>query len=83
MSDLLIGMVATQLGIPAEVLAELKATNPRMMGARFGADGQATLTVEVSNPRATFPVNITLPLEQLKRLGPVYKRARELAYAND
>jgi hypothetical protein len=82
MNDMLIGMVASQLGIPSEVLAELKATKPKMLAAVFDHASIipiATLTVEVRNPRGVYTVIISLPLSELRRIQPVYETAAKLA----
>lgn len=83
MNDTLIKIVASQMGIPGHVLEELKASRPSLIKADFGRDGMlpsmVTLTVEVSNPGGTFPVVITLPIEQLKRFPGIYDQAVKLA----
>lgn len=86
MNDMLIQMVASQLGIPASVLAELKATKPQLVGAEFNPDGKSptlvVLTLEVASPQGTFPVVLTLPSEQLKRIPVIYEKAVKLAFKN-
>jgi hypothetical protein len=83
MNDTLIKMVASQMGIPAIVLDELKASRPHLVNADFGRDGalptMVTLTVEVTSPTANFPVVLTLPTAQLKRFPAIYEMAVQLA----
>lgn len=83
MNDTLIKLVASQMGIPGYVLDELKASRPALVKADFGRDGMlpnmVTLTVEVTNPAGSFPVVVTLPVEQLKRLPGIYEQAVQLA----
>jgi hypothetical protein len=84
MNDTLIQIIASQLGIPSSVVDELKASKPRLIHAQFSMDAEpilATLTVEVTGPKRSFPVVITLPLDQLKRIAPIYDKAVKLASA--
>lgn len=86
MNDMLIQMVASQLGIPSHILTELKNSRPELVAAEFDPDGKlpglAVLTVDVSSPGGRFPVVISLPIEQLKRIPAIYQKAVSLAYKN-
>jgi hypothetical protein len=75
-----IKMVASQMGIPPIVVDELKASRPRMVNAQFRL-GMVSLEVEVTSPAGTFPVIITLPIEQLQRFPFIYNQALELGKA--
>lgn len=80
MNDTLIQMVASQLGIPAAVLAELKATRPELVDAEIDPNETlAVLTVHVQTPTAQFPILITIPVAQLKRFPAIYGKVVSLA----
>lgn len=82
MNFVMVEMLASQLGIPPEVIAEVKASKLELVAADFDniGVGYATLTVRVVQPKNWFPVTITLPLDQLKRVKPLYDKAVKLAH---
>lgn len=78
MSDVLISMICSQLGIPNDVVSELKATKVDLFSAGFD-EGYANLTLTVKQPKDTFPVYLRIPVEVLQRIPSVYKKAVQLA----
>ena len=82
MTDLLISMIASQLKIPPSVIVELKTANPRLLAARFDHNAQpatATLKIEVQSAQGAHTLTMTLPVDLLRRVGPVYEKAVKLA----
>lgn len=82
MNDFLIKMLASQLNISPEVLDQMKRAKVRLVESAIEDDAAevVTMTLEVAEPEGKFPVIVSLPTNQLKRIPAIYERVMLVAY---